>query len=287
MSTEHVEELIAIYALGALPREERQAVDRHLAGCASCRALAAEALAAVRTLQFAVEPVTPAPEMKQRMLARIQADLAANSQAVQPRGDGQAANDSAMPRTATPAVPARPRVEAPKVSPPTRVRPELPRPIVAPLRFRWAWASVAMAAMALVVVLGWWGLMQQGELATARAQLELLGRPDVRVVTIPSARPGQTAQAKLFVAPDSSTALLAVNGLQPLTSQQTYEFWLIRNGQAMPAGTFNVSAGGSGRILVQSTEPLGQFDQAGITVEKAGGSPTPTLEALVVVGSLR
>jgi anti-sigma-K factor RskA len=69
--------------------------------------------------------------------------------------------------------------------------------------------------------------------------------------------------------------------------RQTYEFWLIRNGQAMPAGTFNVSAGGSGRILVQSSEPLGQFDQAGITVEKAGGSPTPTLEALVVVGSLR
>ena len=286
MSIEHVEELIAMYALGALPREERQAVGRHLAGCESCRALAAEALGAVRVLPLAAEPVAPAPEMKQRLMARIQADLAANRPAVQPRSDGQAANTSATPRTAA-ASPARPRAEAPKVSPPTRVLPELLKPSIAPLRFRWAWASAAMAAMALVVVLGWWGLMQQNELATARAQLELFSRPDVRVVTIPPAKPGQTAQAKLFVAPDSSIAVLAVNGFQPLPSQQTYEFWLIRNGQALPAGTFNVSAGGSGRILVQSSEPLGQFDQAGITVEKAGGTQTPTLEALVVVGSLR
>lgn len=274
-----------MYALGALPREERLAVKLHLTGCESCRALAVEALSAVRLLPLAAEPVAPAPEMKQRMMARIHADLVAKRPAVQPRTDGQVASASATPRPA--AAPARPRAEAPKVSPPTRLRPDLLKPSIAPLRFRWAWASAAMAAMALVVVVGWWGLMQQNELATARAQLELFSRPDVRVVTIPPAKPGQTAQAKLFVAPDSSIAVLAVNGFQPLPSQQTYEFWLIRNGQAMPAGTFNVSAGGSGRILVQSSESLGQFDQAGITVEKAGGTQTPTLEALVVVGSLR
>ena len=253
----------------------------------AARALAAEALGAARVLPLAAEPVTPAPEMKQRMLARIHADLAANSPAVQPRGDGQAANAAAAPRTPATATPPRPRVETPKVSPPTRVRPELPTPGIAPLRFRWAWPAAAMAALALVLVLGWWGVTQQNELTSARAQLELLSRPDVRVVTIPPAKPGQAAQAKLFVAPDSTTAVLAVNGLPPLPSQQTYEFWLIRNGQAMPAGTFNVSTSGSGRILVQSPEPLGQFDQAGITVEKAGGVQTPTLEALVVVGSIR
>ena len=267
-----------MYALGALSREERQAVEQHLAGCASCRALAAEALSTVRVLPLSAAPVAPAPEIKLRLMERIHADLAANS---------QAASVSAPPRAATPTTPARPRVEAPKISPPTRVRPPLTAAVSAPMRFRWAWPAMASAAMALVLVLGWWGLTQQNELASARAQLELLGRPDVRVVTIPAAKPGQAGQAKLFVAPDSTTALLAVNGLQPLSAQQTYEFWLIRNGQAVPAGTFSVSPGGSGRVLVQSADPLGQFDQAGITVEKAGGSLTPTLDALVVVGSLR
>ena len=287
MSTEHVEELIAIYALGGLGREERQAVERHLAGCESCRALAAQATGTVRLLPFMAEPVTPAPAMKQRMMARIQADMAASGQGAQVRADGQAASKAAATPPATPAIPARPPAAAPRISPPARARTTQARATIRPLPFRWAWAAAAMAALLLATVLGWWGLGQQSELTSARAQLELLSRPDVREVTLPAAKSGQSAQAKLFVAPDSTVALLTVNGLPPLSAQQTYEFWLIRNGQPQPAGIFNVGAGGSERILVQGAGPLGQFDQAGITVEKAGGSQTPTLDALVVVGSLR
>jgi anti-sigma-K factor RskA len=249
----HVEELIAFYALGALPRDERQAVERHLAGCESCRALAVEAQMAARVLPFAAEPVAPAPAVKQRLMARIAADVAT---------------------TTAPA--------------PARARPGATGRSAAPPRLRWTWTVAAVAALALIGVLGWWGWTQQNELAAARAELEILSRPDLRVVSLPVAKPPQGgAQARLFVAPDSTTGLLAVSGLQPLPTQQTYEFWLIRGGKAIPAGIFNVAASGAGRLVVQSTDPLGQFDQAGVTVELAGGSQTPTMEALVFVGSIR
>ena len=85
MSTDsHVDELIAVYALGALSVEERQAVERHLAVCDTCRALAADAEATARVLPFAAEPVEPSPQVKQRLLARIEADKATTNATVRP-----------------------------------------------------------------------------------------------------------------------------------------------------------------------------------------------------------
>ena len=269
MSTDsHVDELIAMYALGALSVEERQAIERHLAVCDTCRALAADAEATARVLPFAAEPVEPSPQVKQRLLARIEADKATVSATMGPRVDGDATTAAAPSRA--------------------RRRPDVSGGGAVQTRLRWAWPAAAAAALVLALVLGWWGWTQQSELAATRTQLEILSRPDLRVVSLPAAKSTPAgAQARLFVAPASNTGLLAVSGLQPLSPQQTYEFWLIRSGKAVPAGIFNVAASGDGRLVVQSSEPLGQYEQAGVSVEVAGGSLSPTLDALVFIGSIR
>ena len=81
--------------------------------------------------------------------------------------------------------------------------------------------------------------------------------------------------------------MLAVNSLKPLPPAQTYEFWLIRAGKPVRAGIFNVDAGGAALVRIAGPAPLGQFEQAGLTVEQAGGVDAPTLSALVFIGAIR
>ncbi len=252
MNTEaHVDELIEVYALGALLPGERANVEQHLATCTRCRALAKEALDTVAAFPPAVEPVSPSPQLKRRLMARIEADL-----------------DSTPPRPS----------------------------VLQTLRFRVTRAARALAlspalaltGLVLIVIVGAYALYLQRELDQKRAEMALLSQPDLRTSDLAGAAvapPG--AQARLFIAPEQNTALLTLNGLRPLGSDQTYEFWLIRGQQALPAGLFNVDRSGMGRLLIRASEPVGNFDQAGITIERAGGSQSPNLNALVFAGPIK
>ncbi len=147
--------------------------------------------------------------------------------------------------------------------------------------------AVALAAIWLAIVLGWWAWSLQNELSRAREELAFFSS-NLSLANLPAtaqAPPG--SQAKLFTSADRRVALLTVNGLKPLSAAQTYEFWLIRGGQATPAGLFSVDATGSGLLLAQSREAIKNFDQAGISIEPAGGSDSPTLSALVFAGPIK
>jgi anti-sigma-K factor RskA len=65
---------VASYLLGALPEAERGAFERHLAGCAECRRDVEELGVAVDALPAAAPPVTPPPELKQRIMAVVDAE---------------------------------------------------------------------------------------------------------------------------------------------------------------------------------------------------------------------
>ncbi len=244
----HVDELIVWYALGALATDERAQVEQHLATCTQCRATLAEAQGVANMLSQSIKPITPSRRVKRNLMARVDADLAA-----------------VRPRTSM------------------------------AVRAREWWASwgrgwapaVAFASLILVLAFGWWNFTLQDELSRTRKVLSEVTNPSTLVATLPPAvNAPHDAQAKLFVAADYTSALLAVGGLKPLGPDQTYEFWLIRGGQSVPAGCFNVDQHGNGRLQVQSVESVGNFDQAGITIER-GCALSPTLSALVFVGSIK
>ncbi|MER3408294.1 MAG: hypothetical protein C4292_06095, partial [Nitrososphaera sp.] len=215
-----------------------------------CRRLAAEAEGMVNMLPQMVEPVIPSPQLKHKLMARIDADLTAPH--------------------------ARLYLPVPPLSLSERL---------ATLMRTW---SPAIALASLVLVVAWWNWTLQNELQRTRAELFAIVNPTSHLALLsPGAAAPKDAQAKLYVTPSSSSALLVVAGLKPLGPDQTYEFWLMRGGQAKPEGIFNVDEHGNGRLLVQSTEPIGNFDQVGITIEKAGGAQIPTLSQLVFAGSIR
>jgi anti-sigma-K factor RskA len=65
---------VGAYLLGALPDEERAGFERHLAACPECRHEVEELAVAADALPSAAPPVTPPPELKQRIMAVVDAE---------------------------------------------------------------------------------------------------------------------------------------------------------------------------------------------------------------------
>ncbi len=250
MSNEsHVEELIAWYVLGTLSPSERVTVEAHLATCAHCRGLVAEIEGAAQMLPQMIEPVTPSPQLKRRLMARVDADLASTQLRA-------AASDGLFDRLAS-------------------------------LLRAWS-PGFALASLVLVLVFGWWNLTLQDELMRTRNELAPVVSSTSHIASLPpTAVAPPNALVRLHLASDSRSALLTAYGLKPLGPDQTYQLWWIRGGNATPANIFGVDSNGNSILTVQSDEPLGNFEQAGVTIEKAGGASTPNFNALVFAGPIK
>ncbi len=142
---------------------------------------------------------------------------------------------------------------------------------VVPLRPRWAWPVAAVAAVAAgaAIGLGIWAVKQSNSLDRERAA----HRADARALAI-IASPDSTrfplfgAKGALVVARTGDAALV-VSGLRPAPEGKTYEAWVVRGGEPLPAGIF---AGGSGRLVVALTRPVPHGAQVAVSLERAGGS---------------
>ncbi|MGH2537415.1 MAG: anti-sigma factor, partial [Candidatus Promineifilaceae bacterium] len=96
--------------------------------------------------------------------------------------------------------------------------------------------------------------------------------------TIPIAGTAQqpAAGGQLIVGPDDRPRLLVVSGLEPLPTEQDYQFWLIGEEAPLGGGTFQVDEEGQGVLEVTAEEPVGAFQAIGVSVEPRGGSAQPT-----------
>jgi anti-sigma-K factor RskA len=68
----HVNELLAAYALDCLDEDEKEAVTRHLAQCAQCRAELGAYQEVAALLPYGGELVDPPPDLKARLMAQVQ-----------------------------------------------------------------------------------------------------------------------------------------------------------------------------------------------------------------------
>jgi anti-sigma-K factor RskA len=146
-----------------------------------------------------------------------------------------------------------------------------------------AWRPWAAAAAAAALVAALTGLVVagryerrleglRGELLAARMLVDLLRDPATRVVVLQGAGPAAGAQGRLVWHERAGGYLLATN-LPPPGPGRTYELWVLSGGAPRPAGTFAV--GPSGEVTVR-VAPAGSVDAFAVTVEPAGGVPTPT-----------
>jgi anti-sigma factor RsiW len=297
---ENIESQLEAYALGILEPPEMAAMEAHLATCARCQA---ELPALRRTVAaFALLADTPDVPVPADHALRFAQKLAATSPGA-----------TAVPPVPVPAPRPLPARAAP---PPGGGLLDGLRAWLVGGRAGWA---VAAALALLLLVTGLWAADLQNQVQAARneqarLQLELtqaqaqqatlqqqvntlqaandtlqqeratalavLGAAQVVAHPLTGTPDLPGASGNLWLDPTTNRAVVITRNLPPLPVDKTYEFWLIAD-TAHPAGTFQTSADGTGLLIVNATQPLGTFQQAGITAEKAGGSDTPTAPILL------
>ncbi len=242
---EHVDELLALYALGGMEADELRNVTAHLAICAACQAEAQRQTTLVAALTSSVPPRAPNPRLRAQVLTRI--------------GVAPSARAAAQPRP----VPVRPPRQPLGLS-------------------RWLAGAFAMLAAALI---GWnVFLTNQVVTLQQRVQynqnaLALIASADTAHMPLLGQGAFATAGGNAYINQKTQDVVLVVQQLKPLNADQTYQAWIIGSQGPVSAGLFRVSDTGWGMTWLST--PYVQGGVIGVSLEPNGGSPKPTQVVLI------
>ncbi|HEY0702711.1 MAG TPA: anti-sigma factor [Candidatus Acidoferrales bacterium] len=251
------EEDFDLYALGALDGDEKVAFESHLASCADCKVKLADSHGRMALLAFSAPTVQPSPHVKEQLLRQL-------------------ALTSPGRNTA-----------------PVQLKPEREEGVFA----RWWGILLPLAgAFALASVLLWLHnetlerqvaelrstiIEQQAQLSQARDVAEMMSARDTVVVSLAEQKNQPEGTARVIY--NSRRGLLVYNGhLAPTTPDKSYQLWLVpASGAPISAGVFNPSNGETNSIVAKV--PPGTAAKAfAVTLEPAGGKPSPTGPMILV-----
>jgi anti-sigma-K factor RskA len=250
-----------LYVADALEADERAALRGHLAaGCAACAGHLAEAQATFAAVSLGLDPVTPSPDLLQRVFDRIDREESPRQGAASPWGWIPAAAAAA--------------VVAAAVTFAAVTRHD--RAALADARL--TYNGDARAALLRSALEDRDQTVEQlrRRLAVQQQLVDALRSPEARVIDLAGA--GQPrASARLVWAPSGNRSVLLASNLTPQPAGRTYELWFITADQRkVPAGTFAVDPAGSATVPVPIPPGLAPLAVAAVTDEPAGGTAAPT-----------
>ena len=266
MNCEEAKELIPSHSIGALDQEEAERLEEHIAQCPECNSLYLEFVEVAGHIPFAVQDITPPPELKERFYARIDQLEETPIETVVSLSTAHAPSSTDY---ATPG----------------------------PSRIPWWLAAVGIAAVMILAV--WIGTLHtrlaqledrynivSSSLEQQSEMLEGMTGTATLVKGLEGTTMAPEAKGMMFLSPSNKDALLVTFGLPPLKPDTTYQLWLISDGTRVSGGTFTVNDRGYGMAAVEAPMPLHNFQSVGVTTEPKGGSAWPSGER-VMAANLR
>jgi anti-sigma-K factor RskA len=273
------------YALGELDETQRADVERQAAAYPEVRAELEQIESALGAYGEA-HALTPPSGMKERVLAGFQAAIR---------------QDAAQPSiTASAPEPVVRQMPAPTA--------EVEDPKIVPFRVSWSMA----AAVALLVLSGAANLVfynkwkqaetdlvvaqnqQAGFASTVQAvnktltyrnqELAVLRSDQFKTVALVGTPSAPGAKARVLYNPTTKAVYLDVRKLPAPPPGKQYQLWALDNGKPVDAGVL-ASATAAGDSL-QQMKDIASAQAFAMTVEKEGGSPTPTLSTMTVIGNI-
>jgi hypothetical protein len=278
MRCDDVQELLELYAVGALDADEHAQVAAHLATCPTCQRLAEELADVANALPQALAAVSPLripADAKARLLQSLEAATPAASSS-----DLEIVHDGAAP----------PSPAAPPVSGQTsRVDTALHRRWPRWLRPR-TLGTLAATLIALLA-LGW-GVQLSFALARERALraefdallsgqqalvIDVIDSPKTIKAMLRATQAGSKAYGKLFTRPDMPNIVVMAGRLPDPPAGQSYQVWLTRAGTAQLAGELELNAG-FGALVFDAGQNGPAYDSAQVVLQPRGStSPTGTI----------
>lgn len=113
---------------------------------------------------------------------------------------------------------------------------------------------------------------------------EVLTGKNLQTVLMNGTAMEPTASVKVMWSADMKKAVMHAEKITPPPANMQYQLWVIADGKPVSVGLFNYDE------VEQMTDPFDVNAQNitafAITLEKMGGSPTPTMEKMVVMGPI-
>jgi len=285
MDCDAIRDLIPVYPLGALSRDEILTVNRHVERCAACAAAITEYEGVAAMMAHLAAPKNPPLEAKAALFARVaQSDTAHRAAgrvtAVAPeRATGWTA---VLDPGSTATIPAsRPGVTDPASTPPVRAsrfgRLDPRASWSTPRSWRSYTVPVATTAIPLVLALalvGGWAYSLRDDAASARDDQNFMGTfssvlssGDGNLYQMVAAAEVPEAEGQFLASPDGNDGILMVSGLEPERSDGNYEVWIEQDGRTFKYATLQVDRQGNGQMLI---EVVGSFKLCrGVYIQEA------------------
>lgn len=252
--TDQRDELIELYALGALPADEAAEVEDYLASNSQAQQRYSQYRHISQALLWSVEQRDPPAGAYERFRERL----------------------------ATPS-----NVPAKLLSQPTQRQSWLAS------LFGRRYRLIATALTIFLVLLGGAGGLiwqLQNEVGALQPLVEqnkqltaLLGESGTQLVPLADTGNGMAGGTiNIIVNPQTGQSYLRASHLPPLTANQSYQLWLIADGTPQSMEVFGVDTSGDALIWIDRLPSTGAENLLGITVEPAGGSQQPTSNPLAV-----
>jgi anti-sigma-K factor RskA len=124
----------------------------------------------------------------------------------------------------------------------------------------------------------------QTKLENYENALGVMKNPLMAIIKMPgvATSPAPSSMATVYWNTSSKDVYLLVNQLPKPVSDKQYQLWAIVDGKPVDAGIFDVDEG----ISFVKLKSIPKAQAFAITLEKKGGSTTPTMEAMYVMGKV-
>lgn len=119
------------------------------------------------------------------------------------------------------------------------------------------------------------------KLESIENDFNILSNSEFQRVNLAGTENAQTASASVFWNNRTEELYLNIQNLQTLAQDQQYQLWAIVDGQPVDAGVFDLDT--EGLIKMKNISGAAAF---AVTIEKRGGSPSPSLETMQVIGNV-
>jgi anti-sigma-K factor RskA len=120
--------------------------------------------------------------------------------------------------------------------------------------------------------------------AKANEQLAVISNPNSAHVIMKGTAVSPQSVATIYWNRQSKDVYIAVNSLPVPPPDKQYQLWGIVGGKPVDLGVFNILSPSDS--MLQKMKAVDGATTFAVTLERAGGSPTPTLDQMYVAGNL-
>ncbi|MFZ6052099.1 anti-sigma factor [Halocola ammonii] len=127
-------------------------------------------------------------------------------------------------------------------------------------------------------------IQNQEQLAAVEQQLKVISNPTTQSIELTGTDLEPGARSLVYWNKNSQETFVRVESLPKPPSDKQYQLWALKDGKPIDAGVFEVD--GSTATL-QNVKAVAAADAFAVTLEKRGGSESPNLEAMYLMGKIK